>query len=152
MTTALLPLLLALTAVAQRPTGSMALEPTYNVTPNPGWQPGRSVYLYIDARRNPAPGAEDVFFSQQFPGAYQRAAGQRLSVPIPNVAVGEKIIVQGYMCAEGTTDCYPSDKDNPPSCSVVVHVLGGVRPSCQPVFTWTGGSGTGGVLCSAVCI
>ena len=87
----------------------------------------------------------------RLPGTYPRPSTQVLDFSAPGVKLGEKIIVQGYMCAEGTTDCYPSDRDNPPSCSVTVRVLGGYRPSCQPVFTWTGGSGASGVLCSATC-
>jgi hypothetical protein len=122
----------------------------FSVRPDPAWAPGELALLSADARRDPAIRREDIFWRQAFPGAYPRAA-QSLAVSIPGVRVGEKIIVQGYMCSQNTTDCYPSDKDNPPSCSVEVHVLGGFRAHCQPVFTWTGGSASGGVTCRAEC-
>ena len=138
-------------AVAAQPSGTLPLRVTYNVTPNAEWEPGLNVGLSADARRNPNIGEEDIFAGIQFPGTYPRPSTQVLDFSAPGVKLGEKIIVQGYMCAEGTTDCYPSDRDNPPSCSVTVRVLGGYRPSCQPVFTWTGGSGASGVLCSATC-
>lgn len=138
-------------ARADAPVGTMPVTLTYNVTPNPAWAPGETVLLSADARRNPAIGQEDVFWRQSFPGTYPRVAGQTFPVAINNVRVGEKIIVQGYMCSQNSTDCYPSDGDNPPSCSVEVHVLGGFRPKCQPVFTWTGGSASGGVICRAEC-
>lgn len=136
---------------AKPPTGTLPLLLTYNVTPNPDWQPGLSVFLYSDARRNPEINQEDIFWAEQFPGTYPRTAGQTFNVAIPNVRVGEKIIVQGYICAEGTTDCIPSDKDNPPTCSVEVHVLGNFRAKCQPMFTWTGGDANGNVSCRAEC-
>lgn len=123
----------------------------YNVTPNADWAAGEMALLSSDARRNPALGQEDIFWRQTFSGAYPRTPAQSFPVAVTNVRVGEKIIIQGYMCAQNTTDCYPSDGDNPPSCSVEVHVLGGFRPSCQPVFTWTGGSASGGVICQASC-
>ena len=138
-------------AVAAQPTGTLPLRVTYNVTPNAEWEPGLNVVLAVDARRNPNINEEDIFAGIQFPGTFPRPSTQVLDFSASGVKLGEKIIVQGYMCAEGTTDCYPSDRDNPPSCSVTVRVLGGYRPSCQPVFTWTGGSGAGGVLCSATC-
>jgi hypothetical protein len=131
--------------------GAVPLTLTYNVTPDPAWEPGLGVLLYADARRSPELGREDIFQSVQYPGVYPRVPGQKFDFPLTGVKPGEKIIIQGYMCAQGTTDCYPSDKDNPPSCSVEVHVLGHQRASCSPVFTWTGGSGTGGVLCRAEC-
>jgi hypothetical protein len=138
-------------AHGQPPTGTVSLRLTYNVTPDPSWQAGRQVLLSADARRNPAIGQEDIFARAQFPGTYPRTAGQQFTFDVPNVRVGEKIIVQGYMCSAETVDCYPSDKDNPPSCSVEVHVLGNLRTSCEPVFTYTGGSADGGVLCRAEC-
>lgn len=137
-------------AHADPPRGDVPLTLTFNATPSTDWQPGLSVTLAADARRNPAIGQEDIFHSANF-GTRPRAAGQQFAFTLPNVRVGEKILVQGYMCAEGTTDCYPSDRDNPPACAAEVHILGGLRPSCQPVFTWTGGSGSGGVVCRAEC-
>lgn len=138
-------------AVAAQPTGTLPLRLTFNVTPNAEWEPGLNVRISADARRNPNINEEDIFARIQVPGTHPRPSTQVLDFSAAGVKLGEKIIVQGYMCAEGTTDCYPSDTDNPPSCSVTVRVLGGYRPSCQPVFTWTGGSGSGGVLCSATC-
>jgi len=138
-------------AGAAQPTGTLPLHVTYNVTPNAEWEPGLNVGLSADARRNPIIGEEDIFVNVRLPGTYPRPSTQVQDFSAPGVKLGETIIVQGYMCAEGTTDCYPSDRDNPPPCSVTVRVLGGYRPSCQPVFTWTGGSGFGGVHCSATC-
>lgn len=140
-----------LAGAAAQPTGTLPLRVTFNVAPNAEWEPGLDVVLAVDARRNPNIGEEDIFAGIQFPGTFPRPSTQLLDFAAPGVKLGEKIIVQGYICAEGTTDCYPSDRDNPPSCSVTVRVLGGYRPSCQPVFTWTGGSGASGVLCSATC-
>jgi len=137
--------------LADPPVGTMRVRLTFNLNPNPEWAPGELVLLSADARRNPALGQEDIFFRQAFIGAHPRGGPQIFDVPIPGVRAGEKIIVQGYMCSQNTGDCYPSDKDNPPSCSVEVRVLGGFRPKCQPVFTWSGGGANGGVLCSAEC-
>lgn len=131
--------------------GDVALSLTFNVTPSDEWEPGPAVLLYADARRNPEINQEDIFHAERFPGVYPRTPEQRFDFTLPDVRVGEKILVQGYMCAEGTTDCYPSDSDNPPSCAAEVRILDRLRPSCQPVFTWTGGEGAGGVLCSAEC-
>ena len=113
------------------------LELTYNVTPDAAWEPGLPVYLYADARRNPEMYQEDIFAGTQFPGTYPREEGQRFPFVLPDVRAGETIIVQGYICAQGTTDCSPSDRDNPPSCAVKVRILWTFQPSCQPVFTWT---------------
>lgn len=137
--------------LADPPVGTMSVRLTFNPTPNAEWAPGERVLLSADARRNPALNQEDIFFRQVFIGSYPRGGPQMFDVPIPNVRVGEKIIVQGYMCSQDTGDCYPSDKDNPPSCSVEVRVLGGFRPKCQPVFTWSGGTANGGVICTAEC-
>lgn len=138
-------------ARAKRKSGDVELTVTFNPTPSPDWQPGSGVLLYVDARRNPEIGQEDIFAGQQFSGVHPRTAAQQFTFTLPGVKVGEKVLVQGYMCAEGTTDCYPSDSDNPPSCAVEVRILGKLRASCEPVFTWTGGSGSGGVLCEASC-
>lgn len=138
-------------AVAAQPSGRLPLRLTFHVTPNAEWEPGLDVRLSADARRTPDINEEDIFAGVQYPDSYPRPSTQVLDFSVPGVKLGEKIIIQGYMCAEGTTDCYPSDRDNPPSCSVTVRVLGGHRPSCQPVFTWTGGSGASGVLCTATC-
>jgi hypothetical protein len=132
-------------------TGSLSLLLTYNLNPNSGWEPGVSVRLYADARRNPEIGQEDIFQVQAYPGLYPRPSTQRLNFSLNNVRVGEKILVQGYMCSDASSDCYPSDKDNPPSCVAEIRVLGRFRPSCQPSFTWTGGNGNSGVVCSADC-
>lgn len=138
-------------AQAEPPRGNVQLRLTFNPTPDPSWRPGESVTLSADARRTATVGREDIFHSRRFPGTYPRVAGQQFDFTLPNVRVGEKVLVQGYMCSQDETDCYPSDRDNPPSCATEVHILGGLRPSCQPVFTWTGGSGVGGVLCRAEC-
>ena len=143
---------LSIPAEAQAPTGPVTMRLTYNVNPHLSWQPGARMFLYADSRRNPNVGQEDIFSAVQLPGTYKRNESYQFDYTANPVRVGEKIIVQGYMCAENTTDCYPSDKDNPPSCSVTVQILGGLRPSCQPVFTWTGGSRDGGVLCRAECV
>jgi hypothetical protein len=135
----------------QPTSGTAHLRLTYNVTPNAEWQPGQSVILYADGRRNPELNQEDIFGAVKFPGTYPRVAGQQFDFNLPDVKVGETILVQGYMCSEGTSDCYPSDKDNPPSCAVPVKIEPNFKPSCQPVYTWTGGSGNGGVLCHATC-
>jgi hypothetical protein len=131
--------------------GTATLNLTYNVTPNPEWQCGQSVLLYADARRNPNIGEEDIFESIQFPGTYPREANQVLQFNVDNVNVGETIIVQGYICSEEGGDCYPSDRDNPPSCSVEVRILDNFQPSCRPTFTWTGGEENSGVVCQATC-
>lgn len=134
------------------PRGHMRMTLTFNPTPDPSWNPGVNVILSADARRNPNLGQEDIFSVERY-GERPRVAGQQFDFTAIDVRVGEKIIVQGYMCAAGgSTDCYPSDTDNPPSCSVEVRVLGGLRPSCRPVFTWSGGSPEGGVLCRAQCL
>ena len=143
---------LCASAQGDPPTGTVPLRLTYDVTPDPSWSPGSSVLLYADARRNPAIGQEDIFAVQRFPGTYFRMADQHFDFYVQNVRVGEKIIVQGYMCSADTSDCYPSDSDNPPSCSVEVHVLGAFQPSCRPRFTWSGGSAEGRVLCQAECM
>lgn len=137
--------------LADPPRGAMPVRLTYNPNPNSAWAPGELVVLSADVRRNPALGQEDIFFRHTPVGSFPRGGPQIFDVSIPGVRAGEKIIVQGYMCSKDSTDCYPSDKDNPPSCSVEVRVLGGFRPKCQPVFTWTGGGASGGVLCSAEC-
>jgi hypothetical protein len=134
------------------PIGDVKLSLTYNVTPNPSWQAGQKVVLYADARRNPTIGQEDIFVNVEYPGTHPRTSGQRFDFTLPGVKVGEKVIVQAYMCSELGSDCYPSDKDNPPSCSVEVRILGNLRPSCQPEFTWTGGDGIAGVTCQAQCL
>lgn len=149
-TLALALLLAAGSAAAQGKDVSVRL--IYNVTPNGSWEPGKKVLLYVDARRSAEIGKEDIFFSQQFPGTYPRSANQNFLVTLPGVKPNETIIVQGYMCAEGTTDCYPSDKDNPPSCSAKVQLLPPGNPSCTPTFTWSGGHLGGGVTCQASCL
>lgn len=148
-------LLAALCAPAmsqEAPRGNARMTLTFNPTPDPSWNPGGDVILFADARRNPNLGQEDIFSVERY-GERPRVAGQQLDFTAINVKVGEEIIVQGYMCAAGgSTDCYPSDSDNPPSCSVRVRILGGFRPSCRPTFTWSGGSAEGGVLCRAQCL
>lgn len=149
-----LPLLCAVMAspaAGKRAGFYVNVRPTYNVTPSATWQMGKAVTLAIDARRDPRPGHEDIFFSQQFAGTFPRTAGQTFNVQIPDVRPGERIIVRGYMCAEGTTDCIPSDRDNPPGCGFLIQIHGNSEPSCQPIFTWTGGSAGGGVSCTAGC-
>lgn len=127
--------------------GDVPLTLTYNVTPDPDWNPNVEVFLYANSRRNPNLNEEDYFAVVQFPGTYPREAGQQFDYTIPNVRAGETIIVQGLMCAAGGTgDCYPSDLDNPPTCSVQVEILNNFQPSCQPVFTWTDT-----VVCQATC-
>ncbi len=45
------------------------------------------------------------------------------------------------MCAESTTDCYPSDSDNPSSCSVTVRVPGGMLYVLSGTNFWFGMTG-----------
>jgi hypothetical protein len=125
---------------------------TFNVTPNGSWQPGKRVFLSVDARRSAEINKEDIFFRQQFPGTYMRGAGQVFEITLPDVKPNETIIVQGYMCAENTSDCYPSDKDNPPPCAALVPIAPPGSARCTPTFTWTGGHLNGGVLCQASCL
>lgn len=132
--------------------GDVPLVLTFNVTPDPAWEPGADVTMAADARRSPDLNQEDIFASRRYPGPSPRVAGQRQSLTLTDVRVGEKILVQGYICSDQSSDCYPSDSDNPPSCAAEVHILGGLRASCQPAFTWTGGQGNGGVLCRAECL
>lgn len=148
---ALAVLWLAVPSVAQAQGHDVALKLTYNVTPNGNWAPGSQVLLSVDARHSAELGKEDIFFRQAFPGSYPRKAGQQFDIVVPGLKPNDVIIVQGYMCAASTSDCYPSDKDNPPSCSVRVTIQAPATPSCQPVFTWTGGDKNGGVICSATC-
>ena len=150
-TKTVLSLSLAVLAVAIAYADAPApLTLTYNVTPNGSGSPGEKVILSMDVRRNPNLNQEDIFYRQVFPGTYPRTAGQQFQVMIPDVKGNDTIIVQGYMCSETTGDCYPSDKDNPPSCSVTINIQGN-RPSCQPYFTWTGGDKSGGVVCHTEC-
>ena len=105
----------------------------------------------MDARRNPNVGQEDIFARSNY-GQQPRQAGLSFDFPLPSVNPNETILVQGYMCAYGGSgDCYPSDKDNPPSCAAAVRIGPGHLPSCQPVFTWTGGNGPNPVICTAEC-
>jgi hypothetical protein len=115
---------------AQSP--SVPLRVVFNVTPHPSWAPGKKVLLSVDARRSAELGNEDIFFRQSFPGSYARG--------------------EAYGFDGGTSDCYPSDKDNPPSCSAQVPIWPHFAAGCQPVFTWSGGDKNGGVLCSAQCV
>jgi hypothetical protein len=156
MSSRALVLVLALSSLAPaaraQSRGNMRMTLTFNPTPSPAWEPGVPITLDADARRSPEIGREDIFAVERY-GQRPRSGGQLLDFTAVDVRVGEVILVQGYMCAYGGSgDCYPSDKDNPPSCAAAVRVLGGLRPSCSPVFTWTGGSGNGGVSCRAQCL
>jgi hypothetical protein len=137
---------------ATPPQGGANLNLTFNLTPSNDWEPGASLVLYADARRNPNMGQEDVFGAVRYPGTYPRSTTQQLSFTIPGAQPGETVLVQGYMCSDQTSDCYPSDKDNPPSCAAQVPILPDLRPACQPVFTWTGGQSNGAVICTAACL
>jgi hypothetical protein len=133
-------------------TGDAVVKMKYNITPNAAWEPTvTSVRVYADARRNPNIGEEDIFASIQYPGQYPRQKNQHFELTVPNVTGGETILVQGYICSDGSGDCYPSDHDNPPSCAVAVKIKNNLKPACKPEFTWTGGSGNGGVICRAEC-
>jgi hypothetical protein len=128
------------------PRGSVALQLTYNVSPDPAWQPGADVTLGADVRRE----REEPFQSQRYPGPFPRAPQQRMEFIVPDAAVGESVLVQAYMCAGPAGPCVPADEGNPPACAAEVHILPFLRPSCQPAFTWTGGE-SGEVLCRAEC-
>lgn len=147
---ALAALCLAVPALAQAPVGTASVRLVLNPLPAADWQAGEAVVLSADARRNGNVGQEDIFWRQVF-GSFARGASQTVEAFIHDVRPGEKIIVQAYMCSQVGGDCYPSDKDNPPSCGAEVRILGNLKPSCTPTFTWTGGSAAGGVLCSAGC-
>jgi len=127
--------------------GDVPLTITFNVTPDETWNSGLDVTLSADARRHTEIDQEDRFGYVLYPGTYPRVAGQKLDFTLPDVTVGESIIVQAYICAEGTTACIPSEGSNPPICYTTVPILPGLKPSCQPVFTWTGN-----VTCTADCI
>jgi hypothetical protein len=144
--------LLAVAAVSPSSAADVPVKLTYNVTPHPSWAPGQRVVLFVDARRSAELGKEDIFFAQRFPGVYPRGAGQTFEITLPKVKPNETIIVQGYMCSEGTSDCYPSDKDNPPSCGARVPIVPPGSAGCNPTFTWTGGHLGGGVICQASCL
>ena len=152
------PLMLALCAaalaavpVAHAQPGPMNVSVTFNPTPSPSWNPNVPITLTVDARRSPDIGQEDIFAVRQY-GQQPRQPGLVFNFAVPGVHPQEDIIIQGYMCAfGGNGECYPSDVDNPPSCSVVVKVLPGRTPSCRPVFTWSGGQPGTPVRCSAAC-
>jgi hypothetical protein len=140
-----------LAAAAAAQPGPMIVPVTFNPTPSPAWNPNVPVTLTVDARRSPDIGSEDIFAVARY-GQQPRVPGLVFDFSVPGVHPQEDIIIQGYMCAfGGTGDCYPSDVDNPPSCSVAVKVLPGRTPSCRPVFTWSGGQGGTPVRCSATC-
>ncbi len=128
--------------------GDVQLKLTYNLT-LPGYPLDWGVQaLYVGARREFGDYENLISFKEHVPAtpfSFPREAGQKFDFTLKDVKVGETIIVQGLMCAGNShqQDCSPDDYDSR-ACATEVHILKNLKPSCQPVFTWTD-------ICHATC-
>ncbi len=131
----------------KRTQGDVKVKFTFHAVPPAGWYISD---LKAGARRAPTE-SENIIALETLPkSAFKDPCNIKGELTVPNRAVGETVIFQGFACIVSNDNrhqrCAPDDYDSG-RCATTFVVDKNLKASCEPVVTWNWDGGT----CTATC-